>query len=556
MKKKLFRSSVNFSKVELVGMVSIGASGISLPFSNGDFKREEFESKKDWLAFGSLFGSVNDPKFYESMNMQNIIPKPEDFVEAPFRLITATVVGAGTWKCTDFSDAGVLKASYPLLEGKPLYKDHETDLDNWVGLVTGVKWSPSFTSNGQKVPAGIDGIVAIDSKTNPKIARGVLMGSVFSNSVTVEFTWEMSHEFENEWDFYEKVGTMGSDGKMIRRVAKLISNYHESSLCWLGADPFAKAYDSDGNLKNIDTGSVYAFSKETATAANIEPDFEKYSEESDLSKERLKKSHRYIINFGIDKSILPLTKQDNKQETPEGDQTKKIIGMNKKFLAFFVAAFGTALNIPEGSEPTPEEMEGLVKKLSYTSPEQAAIIKNKVALADKVVNRALEFRQAEDAKITEISLDDASAAFDTVTLVKNDELVSLRTEAAKVVGLEADALLGRAHLKAQKDEAIRLYKLAVGVEAVQPAVISLFEKADSPAIDGLLKQYTKEVTTEKFSGTCKDCGSHNFSFQSTLTKGDEDEFAPATTEVVSAESLRRKYGKSGLNIGRTTGENK
>ena len=72
--------------------------------------------------------------------------------------------------------------------------------------------------------------MAVDAKTNPKVARGVLMGSIFSNSVTVEFEWKMSHPFENEYEFLDKIGQYGADGKMIRRVVTKILNYHKSSL--------------------------------------------------------------------------------------------------------------------------------------------------------------------------------------------------------------------------------------------------------------------------------------------------------------------------------------
>jgi len=240
-KKKTYRMKMNFSKDELAGSVSLGAVGISMPMLDPlslEEYRKGLSRQRDSMNFGML---GNDPKYYQDTKMTDITPKPEDFLEVPFRLISATIVGGGTWKATDFSNTAILKKSTSLLDGVPLYKDHETDLDNWVGLVNGVKWTGAFKDvSGVDVPAGIDGIVAIDIKTNPKVARGVAAGAIYSNSVTVEFDWEMSHTYENEWDFLNKLGTIGGDGKMIRRVVTAIHNYHESSLVWLGADPFAK----------------------------------------------------------------------------------------------------------------------------------------------------------------------------------------------------------------------------------------------------------------------------------------------------------------------------
>src|SRR5690606_12701038 len=113
-----------------------------------------------------------------------------------------TTVGAGSWKATDFSDVRMLKGSMGKLKGKTVYKEHDQEVDNWLGFVKETSWSEQFTnSTGDTVPAGIDGVLLIDAKTNPKIARGLLMGTIYSNSVTVVFDWEMSHHFEDEWEF-------------------------------------------------------------------------------------------------------------------------------------------------------------------------------------------------------------------------------------------------------------------------------------------------------------------------------------------------------------------
>lgn len=546
-KNKTFKGRLNFSKAELNSSLAIGVAGVSMPIPENANYKAEYSSQKDWLNFGSLWSSINDPKYYAGTKAEDVMPKKEDFVEAPFRLLSATTVGAGTWKATDFSNAGVLRQAMHKLEGKPLYKDHETDLDNWVGLVTAVKWSESFMDNsGVKVPAGIDGIVAIDAKTNPKTARGVLMGSIFSNSVTVEFEWQMSHHFESEWDFYEKVGQIGSDGMMIRRIVTSISDFHESSLVWLGADPFAKAHSQDGGLKHIDTSSIYEYSKQS-----FGKDLKTFQDEEEKTRETLKNNKKYVINLGIDENILSLSQH---KSTGGNSKNNNSSDMDKKFLLAFVATFGKQLNLADGAEPTTDEMIGYMKQLSFVSADEQKEIDNKVALAKKVEGIALTVSKEVDEKTTTV---DMEQFLKTHTFVGAEELSTLKQEAGKVEtltkekqALEKDANVGKQFVQMKKDEAVRLYKLSVGEENADEAVLNLFKKAENEEIDGLLKQYTKSATA-KFSGTCADCGSKNFKFQSSVTADDNGEEEVETTEMVTSTDLYSKYAKSGIHIGRS-----
>ncbi len=543
--KKVFRQKMNFDKAMLIGSLEMGASGLSLPYIQGADYTKEFSTPKDWLMqFGSLWSSINDPKFYADIAISDIMPKAEDFIEVPFRLLTATTVGAGTWKATDFSNVKVLKESMSKLEGKPVYKDHETDLDNWVGLVRAVKWSGATTQNGVTVPAGIDGLVAIDAKTNPKIARGVLLGSIFSNSVTVDFEWEMSHDFENEWDFYDRVGTMGSDGKMVRRLVKNIHDYYESSLVWLGADPFAKARTEDGGLMHIDESSIYEYAK---VALSKEVDKEKYADETDISKEILKNSKKIKINFALDKNVLSLANR----KTVE---LQKIEDMDK-FLLAFIAAFGESLGFKKDQTVTPEEAIAQLSKIGVVQEAD----KTKVSLADAFIAEANKF--AKDGETL-----DFTAFLTSHTFVEKGELTKLTglsTEVetltaaktaleTKVTELTPDATLGQSYTKQKKDEAVRLYKVAVGEANADATVIGLFEKATDKEVEGLLKQYTKSATA-KFSGSCATCGSHDFKFQSSIIV-DADANDVADNLVVTAEDFRAKFNKPSMTIGRTLSE--
>lgn len=529
-KKKTFTTKLNFDKADFNVALDLHAVGVCINDPNvvqEDGYFEGFKSTKDWLSFGML---GNTPQFHAGTNAQNLVPKPEDFVEKPFRLISATTVGAGTWKATDFSRVDVLRASLMSLEGKPLYKDHETDLDNWVGLVKSVKWSESFMSNGVRVPAGIDGIVAVDAVTNPKVARGLLMGSIFSNSVTVQFEWEMSHSFENEWDFYDRVGTMGKDGQMVRRIVTNINDYHESSLVWLGADPFAKAINTEGDLQHIDTTSIYEYAKSSRKV-----DSAKYDA---TEKELMSGEKKYVINFGIDKNVISLARKHAKKgKKPE---PKKVINMNKKFLAAFIAKFGKQLNLTAGTDITPEQMIEHLGKLSFADATAAAALSKKAELADKVTEVALAVAKEKDATVATIDLE---AFLGTHQFIGTEDLTALNAKVTtvdalttKVTNLTASAKVGEDFLKLKRDEAIRLYKASVGTEKVDEAVVALFSKAEDKAIDGLLKQYSKSASM-KFAGKCNACQSADITFQSSFSSKEDE----TTVEVEEEMSFDQMY---------------
>jgi len=75
--------------------------------------------------------------------------------------------------------------------------------------------------------------------------------------------------------------------------------------------------------------------------------------------------------------------------------------------------------------------------------------------------------------------------------------------------------------------------------------VSLFDKATTDEVEGLLKQYTK-TATGKFTGKCKDCGSGEFTFQSTyVDKDGEDGEAIAG---ITTDDLRSEYDKPRMKI--------
>lgn len=510
--KKRFKSKLSFDKAELQGRISMDYAGLAIAPAATD----EAAKKRLMESFGLFGGSNNANTFYPDIaNAADIVPKPEDFIDVPFRLISATIVGGGSWKATDFSNVQVLKNSVKYFQNatKPVYYDHDTDLLNWVGIVKAPKWTENFTNaDGTKVPAGIDAIISIDAKTNPKIARGVLIGSIFSNSVTVEFTWEMSHHFESENEFNNKVGTYAADGTMIRRVVTSISDYHETSLVWLGADPFAKLIDANGNLTNIDAASI------------------SYDKAEVGEKSTYENSKNYKLGFAIDKNVIHLSRENFKPNKNTQMEKEILIALRK------------ALGLADDAEVKVEMLSKLqlapATPVVGITPEQTS----KVTAFDKL--KDIEVATAEKTEKFDGDVAKFAIAPDTHIVVAKDHFSKLTTEAAKVAGLEsekvslqADATLGKEYIGLQKKEAVRLYKVAVGADKADAAVIGLFEKATPEELKGLLAQYTKGVTM-KFSGKCKDCNSENFEFRSSV-QGEEG----AAGETVVASTFESIYGK-------------
>jgi hypothetical protein len=125
---------------------------------NGSFFYTPDANNKEVLKqmrsqFG-LFGGDNYRQNLVNPNLQDAIPKEEDFLPFWFRHISATIVGGYTWKATEFPEK-VLKKSTPLLKLKPVFVNHDLQVSNIVAGIGETKWTPGFkSSDGIQVPPG------------------------------------------------------------------------------------------------------------------------------------------------------------------------------------------------------------------------------------------------------------------------------------------------------------------------------------------------------------------------------------------------------------------
>lgn len=231
--------------------------------------------------------SPNYTTYYPDVTKEDLIPQDVDFIEPVFRCLSETVLFKYGVPI-DFSKEGVLKASMSKLKGQTINVDHEVATGNAIGSVKDVFWQDSYKVGRHTIPAGINGIFKIDGKSNPRLVRGMMMEppSIHSNSVSVRFKWEPSHDFESISEFYDKLGSYTKEGELVRLVVTEILLYTETSVVPHGADPYAQITNESGSIVNPEFAKgVYSFSSDLSISKQqqcLQFDY-KISLESDLS---------------------------------------------------------------------------------------------------------------------------------------------------------------------------------------------------------------------------------------------------------------------------------
>lgn len=204
--------------------------------------------KKEVSKFGLWEDSPNFNTYYPDTKPEDFNPGENDFIQPLFRVLSNTVV-ISNMGLIEFP-VDVLKAAINKLPGQALYPNHDAQVGNELGVVLDTVWQESYKIGDLTIPAGINGRVKLDAKSNPRLARGIMMNppSIHSVSCTVVYKWVKSHQFEKEWEFFDKMGTYGEDGQLVRKIATEIVYFTELSLVTGGADPFAKKLDNDGKI--------------------------------------------------------------------------------------------------------------------------------------------------------------------------------------------------------------------------------------------------------------------------------------------------------------------
>lgn len=436
--------------------------------------------------FGFWGGDIDYNTYYPNLDKSELTPKDEEFIEPMFRLLSETVVSKN-WNPTDFGQNGVLKASMKLLLGQTVNCDHETNIGNAIGAVSQVMWQESYKDGSFTIPAGINGILKIDGKANPRIARGILMEppSIHSNSVTVQFKWDKSHPGMEDGEFYQKLGTYDSKGERVRRIVTEVVRYMETSLVSHGADSFAQRIGEDGKIINP------TFAKRTWSS------YEEYRD--DKSKQYFFTDYKTDFNSFQEKDNTPDSFNDN--GTQENHNPNKE-NMNKELQEFLEKLFGdNMLSLAEGKEMTQEEVISCIQSL----------VSSKNSLQTTVDNLT-----TEKSSLTE-------------------QITNLNAE---VANLKEMATVGKNHIASLRENAVTTYKKLMGDKADETIVTMLnAETTGIVTLISLTKDYQSRLE-EKFPMVCASCGSHDVSRASSVAENDEKTGTqkPATTSNAEAKS--------------------
>lgn len=414
-----------------------------------------------------LFGSdIDYNTYYPNLTAEDLKPNAEEFIEPMFRLLSATIVSKN-WNPTDFSQPGVLKNSMKYLLGQTVNCDHSTDIGNAIGSVSQVMWQEAYKDGDFVIPAGINGVLKIDGKANPRIARGILMDppSIHSNSVTVQFRWDKSHPDMDDRDFYEKLGTYDEHGNMIRRIVTEVVRYLETSLVSHGADTFAQKIGEDGKLINPE------FAKRTWSS---------YSE----YREDTKKAY-YFTDFKSDIGSYQEENNDTPGNIINNSSEKVTKTMNKELKEFLEKLSGdNMLSLSEGQEMTVEialsAVKNLVSSKSDLETQVANLTTEKTSLSEQITNK------------------------DT-----------------QIANLNEMATVGKNHIASLRETTVANYKKLMG-DAVDETIVTMLnaETTGLQTLISLNKDYSARLE-EKFPLHCAKCGSHDISRASSVQETEE-----------------------------------
>ena len=508
--KKTYKAFMQFSLAELKAELSIKEAGVTIGMPTTD--TDKFNN----LAAEKFNINLNDipPPNTEGMRIpEGLEPKAEDFLYVPFRLLSATMVAAGSWRSTMFP-AKVLRKATDMLLGKGVFTDHDDRPKNWTGYVAKTQWQAATKQNGETIPGGINGLLAIDTteERNRDVAKGIINGAVYSNSVGIQFMFKMSHDYDDEWEFRRRVGTIHEDGTMVHLIVTDIIDIHETSLVNLGADPYAKRIGTDG-LINVDNGGTY-----TEDAANT----------LNLSFNKENETNKFNIVCGLNKNVLFLTGKEYSNNAMEKPKVKK---MNEKLIKALLAKFGV------------KSIEDLTEQVvnDFTTTDDATIKVKALALS-KVQEKDEAIADVDLAKFAEshvfVSTDELAELKQSVSKVEELTATVAELEATKVT-LTANAAIGESFLQSQRDLAKKLYRLEK-MDAADETIVALFDKASQEELSALIKQHGI-VIGDKFSYSCGDCGSHDFKFQSSKENLENE---PTTEDsglkIVNANTIREQ----------------
>lgn len=429
--------------------------------------RVQKEAKKENFASFGLFdtSTPNYYTYYPEVKAEDLNPQDAEFVYPVFRLLSSIVIYP-TRLAIDFTEGDVLKNSMPLLKGQSLYVDHEMTTGNVMGSIMDVFWQEAYVTDGVKVPAGINGLLMIDGKSNPRIARAVMMNppSIHSSSVQIKFAWKPSHKFKDEQEFMAKLGTYDSKGVLIRKVVEEVLRYAENSLVPHGMDPFAKKLNNGKIVLAKSAGKVYSMQFSEAElernpymAVTTTPDHSIYQQAQ--------------MNFSEIIDTTPINNIDTERQLNEKIMFEEML---------------TALGFTTEQFADSEALTAHIK----TQLESLAASKTEIESLTEIVASLKEEEKLLGDQITEIK----GKLADAQTLIDGS-------------------------INTVREDAKKFYSLLKGDKA-DTAILTSLETMDAAAVAAFKADYETQYN-EAVPLTCGDCHSKNISRKSSSGEGQQ-----------------------------------
>ena len=485
---------INYRNAEQLDSMTIGGGHTMLVGSvPNKINPEEFSSRffeisqktPETISEFGLFGSdIDYNTYYPELKPEDLTPQDSEFIEPMFRLLSATIVSKN-YNPTDFSRNGVLKASMPLLLGQTVNCDHETNIGNAIGAVSKVVWQESYKYKDFVIPAGINGILKIDGKANPRIARGIMMDppSIHSNSVTVSFKWDKSHPNMSDEDFYCKLGSYDEKGNLVCRVVTEVVRYLETSLVSHGADTFAQKIGSDGKIVNPE------FAKRT---------YNSYSE-------YISDEGRKYYNF------------DCKSEFSEVVENNDTCDSNNN----------NDINTNQNSD---EKMDQLKKFFESLIDNNIISLSEGVELNEETVIQSLtELLAASNSKDSQITS-------------LNEKVANLEASVQQLTPLYQ---VGVEYVKSLREETVNTYNKLKGSDADSTIINMLNAETTGIATVRSLKEEFQAQLEQKFPMKCSKCGSSDISRASSAAEEDTTQVSNEESYQMKSleESMDNLYKK-------------
>jgi len=446
-----------------------------------DWAKVSKPTMRDQDSFGLFDSSTpNYTTYYPGLTAEDLKPVDGDFVYPEIRLLSMAVVES--FVPIDFSKPGVLAAATKMFIGKSVYPEHDASIGNALGAVQSTYWQEASPT----IPAGINAILKIDGKSNPRIARGLTMDppSIHSNSVTVRYGWEMSHANMSRDTFDQKTGTI-VDGHLVRRVVTNIVEALETSLVSQGADPFAKVL-KNGKV-NDPRKPIYSFSRPTELLEN-------------------NPGLGTLGRISYPTYNMEAQTQFSKQNNNQTSDTMTILEILK----------AAGITPAEGADDA--AMAQLI--IGHIASLKTAQTDN-----DGKLGTATAELETATLKVTELTEANTQLTADLAALTLTDDEKAMIPEAKLI-------------LTSLREEAVNSYKALNGIKA-DLAVVETLEHASLKSIQAFGKAYKVELEA-KLPLVCTKCGSTELS-RKTAEEADDKTPKPETRKENRTKNFFKRF---------------